>query len=112
MSLSTLLTVAISAVVSWSLLLRLIPFLSHRFLDQPNDRFYTHPRPRGGGAAFVFLSSLASLFGWIGAEPFSRLSIGDGHFASSALPCFAYPLLWWASLMIVTISNPLFATSN
>ena len=93
MSLSTLLTVAISAVVSWSLLLRLIPFLSHRFLDQPNDRSsHTHPRPRGGGAAFVFLSSLASLFGWIGAEPFSRLSIGDGHFASSALPLLCLPL--------------------
>jgi Fuc2NAc and GlcNAc transferase len=54
--------VVVAATTSWGLLYVLIPSLSHRLVDQPNHRSsHTQPTPRGGGVAFVMISSFASI---------------------------------------------------
>ncbi|MEI6828809.1 MAG: glycosyltransferase family 4 protein [Synechococcaceae cyanobacterium ELA445] len=49
-----------AAIASWGLLRALIPLLRRSLLDQPNVRSsHRQPTPRGGGVAFVLISSLA-----------------------------------------------------
>ena len=74
---------ALSAAISWVLLLALIPQLRRRLLDQPNARSsHSHPIPRGGGVAFVVVASASS-----------GLALLSGHWsAAAALPLFAAPL--------------------
>ena len=51
-----------SALAVWGLL-RLIPLLEQRLLDQPNPRSaHCRPTPRGGGVAFVLVAAAVSGF--------------------------------------------------
>jgi Fuc2NAc and GlcNAc transferase len=75
---SALLAIPLSCVCSWLFLAALIPQLRRRLLDQPNARSsHSHPTPRGGGVAFVFLScfasAMASLVGFSSASAPSPL---------------------------------------
>ena len=55
-----------AAALSWISLWLLIPLLSRRLLDQPNDRSsHRLPTPRGGGVAFVMVGSIA--VAWLGS---------------------------------------------
>ena len=73
----------LAAVCSWLFLRALIPQLRRRLLDQPNARSsHSQPTPRGGGLAFVAVSSVASVM---------VLLSGQG-LAAAALPLFASPL--------------------
>jgi Fuc2NAc and GlcNAc transferase len=75
--------VLLAAACSWFFLRALIPQLRRRLLDQPNARSsHRQPTPRGGGLAFVVVSSVASGM---------ALLSGQG-FAASALPLLAAPL--------------------
>ena len=75
--------VLLAAAFSWLFLRALIPQLRRKLLDQPNARSSHHqPTPRGGGLAFVVVSSLASGM---------ALLTGQG-FAAAALPLLAAPL--------------------
>lgn len=57
-----LLSVLVSAGLSWWLLSLTLPALRRRLLDQPNQRSsHRVPTPRGGGFAFVLIGSLAPL---------------------------------------------------
>jgi Fuc2NAc and GlcNAc transferase len=61
------LTVVISAAATWVLLWALIPSLQRLLLDHPNERScHSQATPRGGGAAFVFIGSLASALAFWG----------------------------------------------
>ena len=56
-------TVLLNAFFSWVLLGGLISQLRRSMLDQPNARSsHCHPTPRGGGFAFVFVSSFSASF--------------------------------------------------
>ena len=75
--------VLLAAVCSWLFLRGLIPQLRHRLLDRPNTRSsHRQPTPRGGGLAFVAVSSVASVM---------ALLSGQG-FPFAALPLLAAPL--------------------
>jgi UDP-N-acetylmuramyl pentapeptide phosphotransferase/UDP-N-acetylglucosamine-1-phosphate transferase len=68
-----------SALLSWLLLWRLIPWLRRQLLDQPNARSsHRIATPRGGGVVFVLVGSLLSL-AW-----------GEG--ASAWIPLMCCPL--------------------
>ena len=74
--------VLLAAAFSWLFLRALIPQLRCKLLDQPNARSsHYQPTPRGGGLAFVVVSSLASGM---------ALLTGQG-FAAAALPLLAAP---------------------
>ena len=50
-----------ATIVTWLILLALIPQLRRRLLDKPNSRSsHCQATPRGGGIVFVFLSLVAS----------------------------------------------------
>ena len=73
----------LAAAFSWLLLQALIPQLRRRLLDKPNARSsHRLPTPRGGGLAFVAVSSVSSAM---------ALFTGQGS-AATALPLFAAPL--------------------
>ena len=75
--------VLLAAACSWLFLRALIPQLRRRLLDQPNARSsHRQPTPRGGGLAFVAVSSVSSGM---------ALLSGQG-FAAAALPLLAAPL--------------------
>ena len=75
--------VLLAAACSWLFLRALIPQLRRRLLDRPNARSsHLHPTPRGGGLAFVAVSSFSSGM---------TLLSGQG-FAAAALPLLATPL--------------------
>ena len=75
--------VLLAAAFSWLLLQALIPQLRRRLLDKPNARSsHRLPTPRGGGLAFVAVSSVSSAM---------ALFTGQGS-AATALPLFAAPL--------------------
>ena len=75
--------VLLAAAFSWLFLRALIPQLRRKLLDQPNARSSHHqPTPRGGGLAFVVMSSVSSGM---------ALLTGQG-FAAAALPLLAAPL--------------------
>lgn len=78
---------ALSAAVCWILLRALIPKLSSRLLDQPNVRSsHREPTPRGGGLAFVVVSSGSSFIAFVlGVTSASALP-------QSFLPLVALPL--------------------
>ena len=84
MVLHAFLAVFISAFASWVLLRALIPELHRRLLDQPNARSsHSQPTPRGGGVAFVLVTSFASALAWmLSSSP-----------ATAPLPMVAGPLL-------------------
>jgi len=68
-----------SALLSWLMLWRLIPWLRRQLLDQPNARSsHRVATPRGGGVVFVLVGSLLSL-AW-----------GEG--ASAWIPLICCPL--------------------
>jgi len=68
-----------SALMSWIMLWRLIPWLRRQLLDQPNARSsHRVATPRGGGVVFVLVGSLLSL-AW-----------GEG--ASAWIPLICCPL--------------------
>ena len=78
------LAIPLAGVCCWLLLAALIPQLRRRMLDQPNARSsHCHPTPRGGGVAFVLVSCVASVLGWM----ISTSSV------SAPLPLVAAPLL-------------------
>ena len=78
-----LLTTILSFSSSFLLLYLLLPFFRSRLLDQPNFRSsHLLPTPRGGGAVFVFISSLCSLLFYF-LTPFSFLQI---------IPLISFPL--------------------
>lgn len=53
--------VIVAAFASWFLLWALIPLLRKRLLDQPNVRSsHISPTPRGGGVAFVIVTTIGS----------------------------------------------------
>lgn len=62
---SGVLWLVLSALLSWGLLLALVPVLRRRLLDHPNPRSsHRQPTPRGGGIAFVLVGAgLAPLAG-------------------------------------------------
>jgi Fuc2NAc and GlcNAc transferase len=75
--------VLLAAVCSWLFLRALIPQLRRRLLDQPNARSsHRQPTPRGGGIAFVAVTSVSSAM---------ALLSGQG-FPAAALPLLAAPL--------------------
>jgi UDP-N-acetylmuramyl pentapeptide phosphotransferase/UDP-N-acetylglucosamine-1-phosphate transferase len=75
--------VLLAAVCSWLFLGALIPQLRRRLLDQPNERSsHRQPTPRGGGLAFVVVSSVSSGI---------ALLSGPG-FPAAALTLLAAPL--------------------
>jgi len=74
--------VLIAALSSWLVLLLLLPQLRRRLLDQPNSRSsHCKPTPRGGGVAFVLVTSVAGFLNII-AQPS----------AIAALPLLCLPL--------------------
>ncbi len=78
-----LVVAAVAASSCWLLLLKLIPQLRTRLLDQPNDRSsHFQPTPRGGGIAFVALTSVFSAI----------LLISGQELTTAALPLLASPL--------------------
>ena len=79
------LALLLPALASGLLLWALIPQLRRRLLDQPNARSsHQRPTPRGGGLAFVLVTSLASALAWLRGVP--------GGVACSGLPLLALPL--------------------
>ena len=75
--------VLLAAACSWLFLRALFPQLRRRLPDRPNARSsHLHPTPRGGGLAFVAVSSFSSGM---------TLLSGQG-FAAAALPLLATPL--------------------
>ena len=75
--------VLLAAACSWLFLRALIPRLRRRLLDQPNSRSsHLQPTPRGGGLAFVAVSSVSSCM---------ALLSGQG-LAAASLPLLAAPL--------------------
>ena len=82
MNLPILLTLGISFVASSVTTPSLIPWLSSRMLDRPNNRSsHVVPIPRGGGVVFVSISSTFAL---------ACLVTHSG--ISSSLPLIAFPL--------------------
>ncbi len=82
------LSFAISFACGWLLLYILIPQLRLRLLDQPNARSsHRQPTPRGGGVAFVMVSSAASVLGWLLTS-----SSASGPLDLLAAPLLALPL--------------------
>ena len=74
----------LAAIFSWALLRVFMPTLSTRLLDQPSARSsHYQPTPRGGGLAFVLVSSVAS----------SLACLVMLHTPSPPLPLVAAPLL-------------------
>ena len=80
---AVLAVVVASAFSSWALLGFLIPLLKRKLLDHPNARSaHLQPIPRGGGIAFVLVSSV-----------FSLTAIAQGAWSPLvALPLLALPL--------------------
>jgi Fuc2NAc and GlcNAc transferase len=75
--------IASGTAASWLLLRVLIPQLRRRLLDEPNARSsHRQPTPRGGGLAFVAVSSVSSGMALLSAQAF----------AAAALPLLAAPL--------------------
>ena len=59
----------LAAVCSWLFLRGLIPQLRLRLLDRPNTRSsHRQPTPRGGGLAFVAVSSVASVMALLSGQ--------------------------------------------
>jgi Fuc2NAc and GlcNAc transferase len=85
MDLSSPIAAILAIAASWGLLRALIPGLSLRLLDQPNQRSsHTMPIPRGGGIAFVLVAVLVSAPALLIVEP--RVT------ALTWLPLLALPL--------------------
>ena len=75
--------VLLAAAFSWLLLRALIPQLRRRLLDQPNARSsHGQPTPRGGGVAFVVVTSASSGVALFIGQPL----------AVAGLPLLAVPL--------------------
>ena len=126
MGLPAFLTCLLSAISSWGLLRALIPILSRRLLDQPNERSSHHqPTPRGGGVAFVLIASIASVLALL--TSFGSASAPLSHLAA---PLLALPLAFvgflddrhnlpstWrfgvqlATALVVILASPLVAPS-
>jgi UDP-N-acetylmuramyl pentapeptide phosphotransferase/UDP-N-acetylglucosamine-1-phosphate transferase len=94
-------SIAISALITWLILLLVIPELRRRLLDQPNARSsHRQPTPRGGGVAFVLVAAAASviaccavgLAGWPEAASPNLPRLVDGPLAMLSLPLLAFPL--------------------
>jgi Fuc2NAc and GlcNAc transferase len=82
------LAVVTAAVASWCLVRALIPSLSRRLLDQPNERSsHRQPTPSGGGVAFVLVTSLASALAWL-----ARSGFASAPLLLLAAPVLALPL--------------------
>jgi Fuc2NAc and GlcNAc transferase len=81
---SAFLAVFLATTLSWGILRGLVPRFRRCLLDQPNQRSsHNQPKPRGGGIAFVFISSVASAL--------CLLTGSSSTFV--ALPLVAAPLL-------------------
>lgn len=53
---------SLGGVLTWLVLVVIIPYLNKNLLDIPNQRSsHTSPVPRGGGIAFVFIGSILNL---------------------------------------------------
>ena len=77
--------VLLAAACSWLFLRALIPQLRRRLLDQPNARSsHRQPTPRGGGLAFVAVSSVSSGMALLSGQGFAA--------AAAALPLLGAPL--------------------
>jgi Fuc2NAc and GlcNAc transferase len=91
MNFSAFLPVLLALAASLWLLRVMVPILHFRLLDHPNERSsHRQPTPRGGGLAFVLVSSLASAL-----DCLTRTSLSSG-----SLPPFA-PLLLALPLALV-----------
>jgi len=85
MSLLLLALVVICALLSYGLLLLLVPLLRIKLLDQPNFRSsHSLPTPSAGGLVFVVVSCLVSSYGLIAGS----------HSPINLLPLLALPLAW------------------
>ena len=85
---SDLFSVVFSAALSWLLVWVLTPFLRIRLLDLPNERSsHCLPTPRGGGAAFVAVSTVASFFALLDTSSYTSTS-----FSLILGPLIALPL--------------------
>ena len=104
-------------ILSWSLLLILIPILRRQLLDRPNSRSaHSVPVPRGGGVSFVLVGSLlAPLSGptpmsWIpfASVPLALVGILDDRFGISAALRFSAQLITGLILInLVSLPVPL-----
>ena len=80
---SIILYFSLSLVSCWFCLLCLIPHLRRQLPDYPNSRSsHSLPIPRGGGVAFLAVSSIFAAF---------ELLCGQG-FPAAAIPLLAIPL--------------------
>ena len=71
-----LFVICFSALICWGILSALIPQLRHQLLDQPNARSsHRHPTPRGGGLAFVAVSSVSSGLSVLSSDAFDITSL-------------------------------------
>ena len=118
--------IPIAGFCCWLLLADLTPRLRRRLLDQPNARSsHVQPTPRGGGVAFVLISSIASATAWL-----ASISSASAPLALLAAPLLALPLALvgllddrhnlpasWrygvqlATALVVVLSSPLVALS-
>ena len=124
--LSPLIAFLAGSILSWGLLLLLIPILRRNLIDNPNSRSsHTSPTPRGGGLSFVIVGSLlAPLAGntqlsrsLIISIPLALIGFLDDSFGISALFRFTAQLLTgiglieiasvpgrlWEHLLILTV---------
>ena len=120
------LTCLLSAIASWGLLRALIPSLSRRFLDQPNERSsHRQATPRGGGVAFVLVAFVASSLAWMLSFTSSSASFPLRSATLLALPLALVgflddrhnlPATWrygvqLATALVIVLASPLVVTS-
>ena len=125
-SASAALAIFSSGVCTWLLLAALIPRLSRRLLDQPNARSsHSHPTPRGGGVAFVSVSSVASVLAWVttASSPSVPLPLVAAPLLSLPLALVGFlddrhnlPATWrygvqLATALVVILASPLVSPS-
>jgi Fuc2NAc and GlcNAc transferase len=88
MVLPALVAVVVAAAASSALLRALIPILSRRLLDEPNQRSsHRLPTPHGGGVAFVLVASAASALDCLLSSASASVSL-----TLIAAPLLALPL--------------------